>query len=276
MSDQARSLRAAVAQRPGTSRTRRAAEPPPLAAIAVTGGKGGVGKTSVAVNLALLLAKQSLRPLLVDFDLSLANADVMLGISAQTTLFDVVSGTATLAEAVVQAPAGLAFLPAASGRDELTRLSTAQLGTLFAGLAKAAAAYDLLVIDTAAGIGREVVAALRASRVVLVVVTPDPTSMTDAYALIKVLEAAQPGKDIRVLVNLASSQNEAMETYGRLRRVVERYLARDVALAGILPRDRAVADAVRQRRPFALGPDCAPAQALRALAVRIKSEKWTG
>ena len=276
MSDQARSLRAAVAQRAGTSRTRRAAEPPPLAAIAVTGGKGGVGKTSVAVNLALLLAKQSLRPLLVDFDLSLANADVMLGISAQTTLFDVVSGTSTLAEAVVQAPAGLAFLPAASGRDELTRLSPTQLGTLFLALAKAAAAYDLLVIDTAAGIGREVVAALRASRVVLVVVTPDPTSMTDAYALIKVLEAAQPGKDIRVLVNLASSQNEAMETYGRLRRVVERYLARDIALAGTLPRDRAVADAVRHRRPFALGPDCAPAQALRALAVRLKSEKWTG
>jgi flagellar biosynthesis protein FlhG len=228
MNDQAHQLRTAMA-RPGK------AEPLPM--LAVTGGKGGIGKTSLAVNLALCLCRLGVRGLLVDYDLSLANADIR-------------------------------------GRDELTRLSGPELERLTAGLGKLMSAYDLGVIDTPAGIGREVMSALHAVRTVLVVVTPDPTSITDAYALIKVLDAGAPGKDVRVVINLGSSHSEAVETYTRLRKVVNTHLKRDLPLLGILPRDPAVAAAVRARRPFALGPDCPALQALRSIAGRLKAERW--
>jgi flagellar biosynthesis protein FlhG len=267
MNDQAHQLRTAMA-RPGKGE--------PLPMLAVTGGKGGIGKTSLAVNLALCLCRLGMRGLLVDYDLSLANADVLLGIQpgGGGTLFDVLLGKSSLASIAVEGPSGLGFIPAASGRDELTRLSGPELERLTAGLGKLMSAYDLGVIDTPAGIGREVMSALHAVRTVLVVVTPDPTSITDAYALIKVLDAGAPGKDVRVVVNLGGSHSEAVETYTRLRKVVNTYLKRDLPLLGILPRDPAVAAAVRARRPFALGPDCPALQALRSIAGRLKAERW--
>jgi flagellar biosynthesis protein FlhG len=267
--DQARNLREAAARLGDPGET-----PPSLPALAVTGGKGGVGKTSIAVNLALLLARLGKRPLLVDFDLGLANADVMLGLEPRTTLYEVATNAARPDEAVLTGPEGIGFVPAASGRDELTRLTPIQLNRLLASLGRLADGYDLMVIDTPAGIGGEVLAALRASKVVLVVTTPEPTSLTDAYALIKVLEAAQPGKDLRVVVNQAANQSEGLETFARLRKVVNTYLQRDLTLSGVLPRDLAVGRAVRRRQPLALGPDGPALQALRAMALRLKEEAW--
>jgi len=247
---------------------------PALPAIAITGGKGGVGKTCVAVNLALTLADLGLRPLLVDLDLGLANADVMLGVAAGVTLHDVISGGKPASAALQRLPSGISFIPAASGREELTRLQARTLYRLLREVGKVAYGHDLIVFDTAAGIGREVSLPLQASRVVLVVVTPEPTSLTDAYALIKVLEQASPGKDIRVLVNQASGQDEAVATFARLRKVAQAYLRRDLVLAGALPRDRAVGEAVRARKPFAGNPDSPAARALRALALGLKAETW--
>jgi flagellar biosynthesis protein FlhG len=247
---------------------------PMLPAIAVTGGKGGVGKTCVAVNLALTLAELGVRPLLVDLDLGLANADVMLGVPAGVTLHEVISGGRPAASAVQRLPSGISFLPAASGREELTRLQARSLHRLLREVGKVAAGHDLIVFDTAAGIGREVSLPLQASRVVLMVVTPEPTSLTDAYALIKVLEQASPGKDIRVLVNQAANQEEGVATFGRLRKVAQAYLRRDLVLAGCVPRDRAVGEAVRNRKPFAGNGDSSAAKALRALALGLKSERW--
>lgn len=247
---------------------------PALPAIAVTGGKGGVGKTCVAVNLALTLLELGLRPLLVDLDLGLANADVMLGVAAGTTLHDVISGGRPASSALQRLPSGLSFIPAASGREELTRLQGRSLHRLLREVGKVAHGHDLIVLDTAAGIGREVSLPLQASRVVLVVVTPEPTSLTDAYALIKVLEQAAPGKDIRVLVNQAATQEEGAATFARLRKVAQTYLRRDLVFAGSVPRDRAVGEAVRARKPFAGNADSSAAKALRALALGFKAEAW--
>jgi len=248
---------------------------PILPAIAVTGGKGGVGKTCIAVNLAIALAELGSKPLLVDFDIGLANADVLLGVRPTTTLADVVENKTRLTDAVHRTAHGLDFVPAASGREELTRLPGRQLARLFRDLSSLAKAYDLLVLDTAAGIGREVSFTLRASRVVLVVVTPEPTSLADAYALIKVLETAAPGRDVRVLVNQAADADEAADTFARLRKVVRAYLKRDVTLTGSIPRDRRVGEAVRARKPF-ITTDAGPAaQAIRALAVALRGERWT-
>jgi len=247
---------------------------PILPAIAVTGGKGGVGKTCIAVNLAVALAELGAKPLLVDFDLGLANADVLLGLRPTITLAEVMEGRSKLSDALIQGPKGMGFIPAASGREELTRLSGRQLARLFRDLSSLAKPFELLVLDTAAGIGREVSFTLRASRVVLVVVTPEPTSLADAYALIKVLEADAPGRDVRVLVNQAADADEASETFARLRKVTRAYLKRDVVLTGFIPRDRRVGEAVRARKTFILGGDGPAAQAIRALAVSLRAERW--
>jgi flagellar biosynthesis protein FlhG len=265
-SDQARHLREMTAQ----SRAPEVALP----ALAITGGKGGVGKTCIAVNLSLALQEQGLRPLLVDCDLGLANADVLLGIAPRGTLFDVVINGHPIADALLRGPAQLPFLPAASGRDELANLQPRQLTKLLRELDGIAVDYDLIVLDTAAGIGRDVVSLLSASAVVTVVVTPEPTSIADAYALIKLLEAKTPGKDIRVIVNQAASQDEAASTFARLKRVALAYLNRDLALLGSVPRDRAVSEAVRRRQPLMLGGDCPAQQAMRSLAMRLKNQKW--
>ena len=244
-----------------------------LPAIAITGGKGGVGKTCIAVNLAVLLARQGLKPLLVDLDLGLANADLVLGVSPERSLLDVFTRGAALSEVVTKSPLGLDFVPAASGHEELSAVSQEQLHGLFAGLTMLSRAYDVVVLDTPAGIGREVMTALRSSRLVAVVVTSDPTSMTDAYALIKVLEGQCPGKDIRVIVNTTASQDEAQSVFNRLAAVARKHLGRELAWLGECPRDAQVAEAVRRRRPFAATHVESPALiALTAIARRLRIE----
>jgi len=249
---------------------------PRLPAIAVTGGKGGVGKTCIAVNLALALIAQGLRPLLVDFDLALANADVLLGCTPEHSLLDVVHGRRTLADIITPSKHGLDFVPAASGHDELTRLDDRTFTRLLQDLATLTTTgpWDVLVIDTAAGLGREVLMPLMASRIVLTVVTPEPTSVADAYALIKVLEQQSPGQDVRLLINQARDGDDASATAARLRKVAQAYLGRDLGMAGWIPRDHRVVDAVRGRRPVLHDATSPAAQALRTLAVHLGRERW--
>ena len=264
MNDQAQRLRDAVK-----------ASGPRLPALAVTGGKGGVGKTCVAVNVAVLLAKAGLKTLLVDIDLGLANADILLGVNPEKTLGDVLAGVVPMTQAVAKTSYGLDLLPAASGVEELARLTPERLTGLMDGLGRVAADYDLLILDTPAGIGREVMASLAAAKIVLVVLTPDPTALTDAYALIKVLDAQSPGKDIRVLVNQAATAHEGQAVFARLQAVARKHLRRELTYVGDLPRDPAVIESVRRRKPFAAGVTESPAlAALRPIAARFKGERW--
>ena len=267
MNDQAAGLRT------GSSKKRDTHGFPQLNAIAMTGGKGGVGKTSLAVNLSVLLAKMDLRPLLIDLDMGLANADVLLGINPLASLFEVVITGKPLDEAIVETH-GIGFVPAASGRDELTRLSYQQFAGLLQQFARAAQKYDLLILDTAAGISREVTTFLRTAKVVTVVITPDPTSLTDAYALIKVLEQQQPGKDIRIIVNQVRSDDEAQLVFQKMKKVTQSYLQRDVTLLGHVPSDPLVVDAVRARSPYAMRRDCEPTRHLQTIATRLAGLNW--
>jgi flagellar biosynthesis protein FlhG len=256
----------------------RSDQPPPsprLPAICVTGGKGGVGKTCVAVNLAVLLARTH-RPLLVDLDLGLANADLVLGVQPAADLAEVVLAGRPIEQVVAESATGVGLVPAASGIEALANLGAQELHRLFTALARLGRTRAPLVLDTPAGIGREVIAACRAARVVAVVLTPEPTALADAYALIKVLEQAEPGRDVRAIVNMARDQQDGLAAFARLRAACQKHLGRPIELLGVIPRDEAVPAAVRRRKPLASGPDGPALAALAGIAARLRGLEWTG
>lgn len=238
--------------------------------LAVTSGKGGVGKTSLAVNLALALAQMGERTCLVDGDLGLANVDVLLNLHPRHTLRDVVTEGLTLDEAVVQGPAGLEVIPAASGVEALANLDGARRSSLVARLQRHSGRTDLTILDTGAGLSRTVVALTLAADEILLVTTPEPTAITDAYAMLKVLTQRRADAPVRLVVNLVEHAAQAREIHGHLERIAQRFLKRAVPLAGWIPRDACVERAVREQRPLILYfPHARAAEAVRGIAERL-------
>jgi flagellar biosynthesis protein FlhG len=221
----------------------------PVQVIAVTGGKGGVGKTSVAVNLATGLASAGRRVVLLDGDLGLANVDVLLGLSPRYTLAHVLSGERTLDEIMVSAPQGFKIVPAASGAADLAGMAGAgHLGLVqaFSGLATR---LDVLIIDTAAGIAPGVLQFSQAAQHVLVVICDEPASLTDAYALIKVLSRDHGVNRFRVVANMARGPGEGAILFDKLERVAARFLDVILEYAGEIPEDERVRRAIKAQRP---------------------------
>jgi len=194
----------------------------PVQVIAVTGGKGGVGKTNVSVNLSLALAELGRRVMLLDADLGLANVDVLLGLTPKRTLADVIEGRCELRDVLLQGPGGIRIVPAASGTQSMVHLSPAQHAGLIQAFSDIGDNLDVLVIDTAAGIGDSVVSFVRAAQEVLLVVCDEPTSITDAYALIKLLNRDYGMNRFRVLANMAQSPQEGRNLFAKLTKVTDR------------------------------------------------------
>ncbi len=238
--------------------------------LAVTSGKGGVGKTSLAVNLALALAQMGQRTCLVDGDLGLANVDVLLNLHPRHTLRDVLIHGLTLDEAVVQGPVGLQVIPAASGVEALANLDAAHRATLVARLQRRPGHADLTILDTGAGLSRTVVALTLAADEIFLVTTPEPTAITDAYAMLKILTQRRAEVSVRLLVNLVEHAAQAREVHGHIERIAQRFLKRDVPLAGWIPRDACVERAVCEQRPLILYfPHTRAAEAIRGIAERV-------
>jgi flagellar biosynthesis protein FlhG len=253
---------------------RAAMQPDPVQVIAVTGGKGGVGKTCVAVNLAAAMAAQNRRVLLLDGDLGLANADVQLGMVPGHTLEHVLDGRCTLEEAVVETPAGFRLIAGASGVARLAGLSTAEHLGLVQAFSHLTQQLDTLIIDTAAGIADSVLQFCQASQHVMVVVNDEPASLTDAYALIKVLHRRHGLRRFHMLANRAAAQGSGEQLYRKLERVTSRFLDVVLDYAGEVPEDSFVRSAIRQQRcVFSAYPSAAASRAFSRLAMR--AARWT-
>lgn len=221
----------------------------PIQVIAVGGGKGGVGKTNVAVNLAVGLGRLGRRVTLLDSALGLANSDVTLGVKPQRTLLDVLTGDATLSDVVVETADGINIVPASSGVPELASLSMQHYMGLIHAFSELSDSMDTLIIDTAAGISDEVVCFLSAAQHVMLVVCNEPTSIGDAYALIKILNERYGVQKIRVVSNMVRSKRDGAEAFAKLSTVSERFLSVELEHCASLPFDEYLRRAVRRQAP---------------------------
>jgi flagellar biosynthesis protein FlhG len=215
--------------------------------LAVTSGKGGVGKTNVVANLAAGLAEMGKRVVILDADFGLANIDVLLGLNPRFHLGHVLYGKKSLTEIMVEGPGGIRIIPASSGLQCLAELTLEQRNSLVQSFAELEGYADYLLIDTAAGISSNVLHFLLSAPEIVVVCAPEPTAIVDAYAVIKIILAEEPSKTIRVLINSVSDEEESRDVFRQINSVVKRFLNREVIYMGHIERDPHVLKAVRSQ-----------------------------
>ncbi|MGC4028517.1 MAG: MinD/ParA family protein [Steroidobacteraceae bacterium] len=254
---------------------RAVTQPDPVQVIAVSGGKGGVGKTSVAVNLATALARAGKRVLVFDGDLGLANVDVLLGLAPKYTLEHVLDGRCTLEEAAIETPQGFRILPSASGVTRLASLSSPEHLGIVQAFSQLTTSLDVLIVDTAAGIADSVRQFCQAAQHVLVVLRDEPASLTDAYALVKVLRRDHGVRRFQVLANMSRAAGEGESLFRKLERVTSRFLDVVLEYAGEIPDDPLVRKSIREQRSVLQAyPSSPAARAFERLA--RQTQRWPG
>ena len=241
--------------------------------ITITGGKGGVGKTNISVNLSLSLSKLGAKVCVFDADLGLANINILLGLYPDYNLEDVLLQGRSLEEILIKDYNGIDIIPGSSGVEEIANLDKSQLDGFIKSFSDLGT-YDFFIFDTSAGISKSVISFCLAASEVIIVITPEPTSLTDAYALLKVLCLNEFNGSVRVVVNQCSNTQAARHTYNRFRDVVKRYLSVDIVPLGIVVRDRKFPEAVRKQQPLVmLYPESGAAKCIQVMATRLMSNK---
>lgn len=220
--------------------------------IVVTSGKGGVGKTNVTVNLALALAKREKKTILFDADLGMANVDVILGVSPKATLADVMHGTKRLDEILIPYDPYLSIVPGGSGIQQLADLDQTSLDRFTASLKQLEHQADFILVDTGAGISRAVLNFVLAASEILVVTTPEPTAITDAYGLIKSIDQHNRGAQVQLIINMVESESEARSVAQKLIMIVNRFLEVPVSYLTYVEKDPEVSRSVLMQKPFFL------------------------
>ena len=220
--------------------------------IAVTSGKGGVGKTQVSANVGVALAQRGLKVLLMDADLGLASLDLALGLQPDRDLRAVINGDCRIEEVLMDGPAGVTLIPACPGRYEMANLGAKDRNTLMNAIDSIAKNYDVLIVDTGAGIGSNAVDFASSADEVLLVVTPDPTSLRDAYAMAKVLHRRSGVDRIQLVANQVGSDSEGAVIHDRINGIVKRFLSLELCYLGCIPADQGVREGVSAGEPFVI------------------------
>lgn len=217
--------------------------------ITITSGKGGVGKTNISVNLALQFAKKGLRTCIFDADLGLANINILMGIHPEYTLEDVIAGDLSISDILIHDPCGVDIIPGGTGVEKLSTMAPEGVSQLIDSFS-CLEGYDILFFDTSAGISRDVLSFCMASKEVLLVVTPEPTSLTDGYSLLKVLSLNGYRDPVKLVMNQAKNDRFALAVFNKFDETVKKYLPLEISYVGCLPADETVAEAVARQRPF--------------------------
>ena len=252
--DQAENLRKIVTQNDPVTSLSPVVSPTQI--IAVTSGKGGVGKTFVSVNLAMQLAKQGKKAVIMDADFGLANVEVMLGIRPQYNLADLIYKDKNIDDIITEGPLGVGFISGGSGVDALTNLDSEQIRVLITKLVQLDSLADVIIIDTGAGISESVLEFVLFSPETILVITPEPTSITDAYSLLKVLNRKKnfisEEKTIHILANQVQSESEGLELFEKLNVVVTKFLNISLDYVGSVMRDSLVPKSIMEQTPISL------------------------
>jgi flagellar biosynthesis protein FlhG len=245
----------------------------PVRVIGITGGKGGVGKTTIAINMATAMAQMGRRVLLLDGDLGLANVDVLLGIAPRLNLGHVINGERSLEDVIVEVPQGFGIIPAASGVERLVTLSDAEHAGLVRAFSSLGRGVDTLIVDTAAGISPAVLQLLRACQHVVLAVCDEPASVTDAYAMVKVLSRSHGVNRFHIVASMVRERGAGENIFRTLTRVAGRFLDVTLEFAGEIPDDPLLRRAIREQRPVVDAyPSSPSAKALKQLSVA--ADNW--
>jgi len=252
---------------------RKMTENKPVQVITVTGGKGGVGKTNIAANLSVAMANKGKNVLVMDADLGLANMDLVLGVETKYNLSHVLSGDKTIDEIIVDGPSGIKIIPAASGIQEMSEMRYREYAGIIREFNNISYSPDVLIIDSAAGIASDVIAFSRASHDVIVVVCDEPASITDAYALIKILDRDHGVKKFRVLANMVKTHADGRNLFNKLIKVTDRFLDVTLDYIGAVPFDEYMKKAIQRQKPVVnLFPRSPSSMALTKYVE--KASKW--
>ncbi|MBE0447941.1 MAG: MinD/ParA family protein [Actinobacteria bacterium] len=238
--------------------------------IAVSSGKGGVGKSNLVINLGIALAMRGKKVMVLDADLGLANIDVLLGINPKYTLQHLVDGGKTMQEILINGPHSLKIVPGGSGIPELANLSDDKRQKLIENFVELDSEADLALIDTGAGISKNVIAFIIAAREAIIITTPEPTAITDAYGLIKVITQRDIDVDIKIVINMVSSEKEGREIAGRIVMATKQFLNKQIEILGYVTSDPLVNASVRKQEPLILGyPGARASKCIRQIAVNL-------
>jgi len=245
----------------------------PLRVIAVTSGKGGVGKTNISANLAVLAAKAGKRVLVIDADLGLANVEIVFGLKPRYHMGDLINSSISIEDVMIDAPHGVKILPAGSGVQSLTQLSSDDKLRFIAALEPVQDKFDLVLVDSGAGIGDNVLFFVGAAQEAILVVSPEPTSLVDAYATVKVLSQKAGVRHFGVIINPVIDELPAREIFNKLTQVTSRFLSASVRHLGYIPRDENLHRAIMAQRPLVDAFPHSPAsRALHVVANKLFNE----
>lgn len=249
----------------------------PVKVIAVSAGKGGVGKSNISINLAIALAQNNKKILLLDADLSLANVDIMLGLGTGYNLSHVISGVRSLTDIVLLGPEGIKVIPSATGTDYMTQLSPAQHAGIIDAFNELTDDFDYLIIDTCAGISDAALSFIRSSQEVILVACDEPASIMDAYAVIKILCNRFHWNRFHILANMVRNVQEGEEVYKRLYQATEQFLDIQLEYLGAIPFDERIHDAVKKQQAVLKAyPKCHAALAFHKIAAKVLAWPPTG